>query len=172
MAGMPLPPMERRKEVLLDRWHSHTAQCKTCQRVRCPAAAMPCQALHGRRRHAAGLSRTSTLLIFKPCPDAVGLLYCRLFAPTLRAGGRTFSFRLLMTRRLITQGFKLVKAAQLAMVALAAVLAWGLAAALGQGAAPLSKVSACILVGERCDSVPMRDVALAVCAHKDNCLHQ
>ncbi|CAK0787743.1 hypothetical protein CVIRNUC_010965 [Coccomyxa viridis] len=76
MAGMPLPPMERRKEVLLDRWHSHTAQCKTCQR-----------------------------------------------------------------------GFKLVKAAQLAAVALAVVLAWGLAAALGQGVAPLSKVSACILVG-------------------------
>ena len=41
MAGMPLPPMERRKDVLLDRWHSHTAQCKTCQRVRCPDAAHP-----------------------------------------------------------------------------------------------------------------------------------
>ncbi len=33
MAGAPLPPMEKRKEVLLERWHSHTAQCKTCQRV-------------------------------------------------------------------------------------------------------------------------------------------
>ena len=33
MAGAPLPPMERRKEVLLERWHSHTAQCKTCQKV-------------------------------------------------------------------------------------------------------------------------------------------
>ena len=51
----------------------------------------------------------------------------------------------------IAQGFKLVKAAQLAAVALAAVMAWGLAAALGQGVAPLSKVSACILVGERRD---------------------
>ena len=47
MAGMPLPPMERRKDVLLDRWHSHTAQCKTCQRVRCPADALPSPALHG-----------------------------------------------------------------------------------------------------------------------------
>ena len=33
MAGAPLPPMEKRKDVLLERWHSHTAQCKTCQKV-------------------------------------------------------------------------------------------------------------------------------------------
>ncbi len=33
MAGQPLPPMERRKEVLLERWHSHTMQCKSCQQV-------------------------------------------------------------------------------------------------------------------------------------------
>ena len=46
MAGMLLPPMERRKDVLLDRWHSHTAQCKTCQRVRFPEAAYPsCMAI-------------------------------------------------------------------------------------------------------------------------------
>ena len=64
-----------------------------------------------------------------------------------------------MTSGLIAQGFKLVKAAQLAAVTLAAVLAWGLAAALGQGVAPLSKVSACLVVGERRD-VPMHDVAL------------
>ena len=54
----------------------------------------------------------------------------------------------------LAQGFKLVKAAQLAAVALAVVLAWGLAAALGQGVAPLSKVSACILVGERQKTTP------------------
>ena len=34
MAGAPLPPMEKRKEVLLERWHSHTMQCKSCQKVR------------------------------------------------------------------------------------------------------------------------------------------
>ena len=34
MAGAPLPPMEKRKEVLLERWHSHTMHCKSCQRVR------------------------------------------------------------------------------------------------------------------------------------------
>lgn len=148
MAGMPLPPMERRKEVLLDRWHSHTQQCKTCQRVRCPEAALPCPALHGRLRHAAGLPRICTLLLSSPilvpwasptlpppCPHTEGK------QPDLAFGER-------MTSRLIAQGFKLVKAAQLAMVALAAVLAWGLAAALGQGVAPVSKASACILVGE------------------------
>ena len=60
------------------------------------------------------------------------------------------------------QGFKLVKAAQLVAVALAAVLAWGLAAALGQGVAPLSKVSASILAGERQDT-SMRDAAPESC---------
>ena len=66
-----------------------------------------------------------------------------------------FTSTLRMTSELnLAQGFKLVKAAQLAAVALAVVLAWGLAAALGQGVAPLSKVSACILVGERQKTTP------------------
>lgn len=39
MAGAPLPPMERRKDVLLERWHSHTAQCKTCSKVGATQAA-------------------------------------------------------------------------------------------------------------------------------------
>ncbi|CAL5224943.1 g7712 [Coccomyxa viridis] len=76
MARAPLPPMEKRKDVLLERWHSHTAQCKTCQK-----------------------------------------------------------------------GFKIVRAAQLAAIALAAVLAFGLAAALGQGTAPVSRASACLVAG-------------------------
>ena len=71
-------------------------------------------------------------------------------------------FTQVLTKQYIAQGFKLVKAAQLAAVALAAVLAWGFAAALGQGVAPLSKVSACILVGERRDD-SIRHVAFTVC---------
>ena len=55
-----------------------------------------------------------------------------------------------------------MKAAQLAAAALAAVLAWGLAAALGQGIAPLSKVSASILAGER-QGTSMRDAAPESC---------
>ena len=39
MAGAHLPPMERRKEVLLERWHSHTTQCKSCQKVGATQAA-------------------------------------------------------------------------------------------------------------------------------------
>ena len=62
-----------------------------------------------------------------------------------------------------------MKAAQLAAVALAAVLAWGLAAALGQGTAPLSKVSACILVGERRDdSIPRVAFTVCDCGHHDS----
>ena len=47
------------------------------------------------------------------------------------------------------QGFRQVKVAQFVSIALAAVLAFGLAAALGQGIAPLSRVSASIVVGKR-----------------------
>lgn len=47
------------------------------------------------------------------------------------------------------QGFRQVKVAQYVSIALAAVLAFGLAAALGQGIAPLSRVSASIVVGKR-----------------------
>ena len=46
------------------------------------------------------------------------------------------------------QGFKIVRAAQLAAIALAAVLAFGLAAALGQGTALVSRASACLVAGK------------------------
>lgn len=158
MAGMPLPPMERRKDVLLDRWHSHTAQCKTCQRVRCLEAAHPADLCIADLRGAAGVCRSGTLLIVQALSWYHGLpLPCRLLWCTAvaRASGCFVSFRLRMTSELNpAQGFKLVKAAQIAAVALAVVLAWGLAAALGQGVAPLSKVSACILVGERQKTTP------------------
>ena len=46
------------------------------------------------------------------------------------------------------QGFKQVRIAQYVSTALAAVLAFGLAAALGQGIAPLSRVSASLVAGK------------------------
>ena len=46
------------------------------------------------------------------------------------------------------QGFRQIKVAQYVSIALAAVLAFGLAASLGQGIAPLSRVSASIVAGK------------------------
>lgn len=42
----------------------------------------------------------------------------------------------------------MVKAAKLAVIAVVAVLAFGLAAALGQGIAPVSRACACLVAGE------------------------
>ena len=33
-ASAPLPALETRKEVVLDRWHQHTKHCAACMRVR------------------------------------------------------------------------------------------------------------------------------------------
>ena len=65
---------------------------------------------------------------------------------------RSHRSRELSLGRCAAQGFKIVKAAQLAAVALVAVLAFGLAAALGQGIAPASSVAACLVAGERPDT--------------------
>ena len=48
----------------------------------------------------------------------------------------------------MAQGFKVIKAAQYAAVGLVAVLAFALAAALGQGIAPVSRASAGLVAGK------------------------